>query len=109
MAQSNVCRSFDKHTLYQKSHPPRGGFFILNALQLHFHPMYASHSTSLRHLIFVASVLLSICWNSDADAQCEGTELVVHTFTSFANAELAWELADANGSTLSTYAGREMQ
>jgi hypothetical protein len=75
--------------------------------------MYASHSTSLRQVIFVTSVLVSICWNSDADAQCEGTELVVLTFTSFANAELAWELAwelaDANGSTLSTYAGREMQ
>jgi hypothetical protein len=83
MAQSNVCRSFDKHTLYQKKPPSKGWLF-------HFKRTPTAFPT-------------------DADAQCEGTELVVHTFTSFANAELAWELADANGSTLSTYAGREMQ
>ena len=66
--------------------------------------MRPSHPTSLRHLVFAASVFFSICLSSGAAAQCDGTELVVHTFTSFANAELAWELVDASGSTLSTYA-----
>ncbi|MDB4795855.1 hypothetical protein OAG54_00285, partial [Flavobacteriales bacterium] len=65
--------------------------------------MRPDHSHSPHQLLGVILLMFTICTSPDASAQCAGTELVVHTFTSFANAELSWELASENGTILTSY------
>ena len=65
--------------------------------------MRPDHSHSPHQLLGVILLMFTICASPEASAQCVGTELVLHTFTSFANAELSWELASENGTMLTSY------
>lgn len=54
-------------------------------------------------LPLIAALALAAATPRHANAQCEGTEIILHTFTGFWNDDMHWELQSASGEVLASY------